>query len=181
MVYRSLDDPWLKGFRENPEAALKSVMPRLKTLIGGFRVEGPVKMRPADLYSTQNTERAGIVLVGDAFGTSCPAAGTGASKVFTDVERLCNHHIPGWLSTDGMGEEKIAQFYADPVKQACDEASLQKAYRLRELCMSEALNWRARRAARFLIHRGMNTLRQARATLGRKHEAVGTPEAGISA
>ena len=60
------------------------------------------------------------MLVGDAFATSCPAAGTGARKVLVDVERLCNVHIPRWLATPGMGEAKIAAFYDDPVKQACD-------------------------------------------------------------
>ena len=60
--------------------------------------------------------QAGVVLVGDAFATSCPAAGTGTGKVFTDVERLCNVHIPRWLATPGMGADKIAAFYDDPVK-----------------------------------------------------------------
>jgi hypothetical protein len=56
----------------------------------------------------------GSVLVGDAFASSCPAAGTGSNKVFTDVERLCNIYIPRWLATDSMGEEKISAFYDDP-------------------------------------------------------------------
>ena len=40
--------------------------------------------------------------------------------MFTDVERLCNVHIPNWLASDGMDSEKIAEFYDDPVKTACD-------------------------------------------------------------
>ena len=40
-----------------------------------------------------------------------------------DVERLCNLYIPDWLSTDGMDPDKIAGFYDDPVKRACDAAS----------------------------------------------------------
>ena len=58
-----------------------------------------------------------MVLIGDAFSTSCPAAGTGTGKVFTDVERLCNVYIPRWFATPGMGAEKIAAFYDDPVRR----------------------------------------------------------------
>ena len=88
--------------------------------MGDFTVPGFVKIRPVDLYVTKGYRQDGIVLVGDAFATSCPAAGTGARKVLVDVERLCNVHIPRWLATPGMGEAKIAAFYDDPVKQACD-------------------------------------------------------------
>ena len=70
------------------------------------------------------------MLVGDAFATTCPVAGTGTDKVFTDVGRLCNVHIPAWLATDGMDADKIAPFYDDPVKKACDAWSMAKAYHL---------------------------------------------------
>jgi 2-polyprenyl-6-methoxyphenol hydroxylase-like FAD-dependent oxidoreductase len=69
------------------------------------------KIRPADLYVMKNHVQPGIVLIGDAFATSCPAAGTGTNKVFTDVDRLCNVHIPRWLTSEGVGEEKIAAFF----------------------------------------------------------------------
>ena len=91
------------------------------------------------------------MLVGDAFATSCPAAGTGCNKVFTDVERLCNVHIPRWLASPGMGEEKIAAFYDDAVKVACDAASAAKAYYLRSLSTETGLAWQARRWGRFLV------------------------------
>ena len=79
------------------------------------------KIRPVDLYVTKGYRQNGVVLVGDAFSSSCPAAGTGARKALVDVERLCNVHIPQWLATPGMRDSKIASFYADPVKrQACD-------------------------------------------------------------
>ena len=91
----------------------------------------------------------GIVLVGDAFRTTCPVTGTGCDKVFTDVERLCNVHIPGWLATEGMDEAKIASFYDDPVKQACDSWSDAKAYDFRKISIDDGLIWRAQRWARF--------------------------------
>jgi hypothetical protein len=102
----------------------------------------------------------GVVLVGDAFGTSCPAAGTGTSKVFTDVERLCNVHIPQWFASEGMGADKIAAFYADPVKQACDQHSFDKAFSLRSISIDQGLSWRARRWTRFLGRLAIGTLRR---------------------
>jgi 2-polyprenyl-6-methoxyphenol hydroxylase-like FAD-dependent oxidoreductase len=126
-VYRDLHDPWLREMRLAPRETLDALLPRLRALTGDFAVEGFVHIRPADLYQTETYNQPGIVLVGDAFSTSCPAAGTGCRKVFTDVERLCNHHIPQWFATEGMEAAKIASFYADTVKVACDTHSLRKA------------------------------------------------------
>lgn len=151
MVYRDMTDPWLHGFRQAPEQAMCAIMPGLQRMLGEFKVSGPIRLRPADLYVTENYLQPGIVLVGDAFSTSCPAAGTGTTKVFTDVERLCNVYIPQWLSTDGMNVEKIAGFYNDPEKTACEARSLAKAYHLRSLSIDNGVSWRARRWARFLV------------------------------
>jgi 2-polyprenyl-6-methoxyphenol hydroxylase-like FAD-dependent oxidoreductase len=111
---------------------------------------------------TTGFRQAGIVLLGDAFATSCPAAGTGCNKVFTDVERLCNTHIPDWLATPGMAREKIENFYDDPVKNACDKHSAAKAYFLRSLSTETGLAWQARRWVRFIGRLGIGSLRQAR-------------------
>lgn len=150
-VYRDMRDPWLREMRQAPEQALQTLVPGLRKLTGAFRVTGDVKIRPADLYVTKGHRQAGIVLVGDAFGTSCPAAGTGTNKVFNDVERLCNVHVPRWLATDGMGEEKISAFYDDGEKTACDAFSLNKAFYLRDLSVRTGPIWLARRWARFLF------------------------------
>jgi len=128
-------------------------------------VSGDVKIRPVDLTVTKGHRQAGIVLVGDAFASSCPAAGTGANKVFTDVERLCNVHIPRWVASDGMGEDKIAAFYDDEVKQASDQFSEAKAYYLRSLSTDAGLAWSARRWGRFIGQLGAGALGQARERL----------------
>lgn len=154
MVYRPLDDPLLRQLREAPEDTLCALMPGLKGMMGDFKVTGPLRIRPADLYVSDGHRQSGVALVGDAFATSCPAAGTGTTKVFTDVERLCSVHIPAWLATDGMGADKITAFYDDPVKVACDAASLAKAYYLRSLTLDNNLVWRAQRWARFLVRSG---------------------------
>ena len=165
MVYRDMTDPWLPGFRQAPEQAMRALMPGLLHMMGEFKVIGPVKVRPADLCVTEGHIQPGIVLVGDAFSTSCPAAGTGTTKVFTDVERLCNLYIPQWLATDGMDAEKITAFYDDPVKTACDARCLAKAYHLRSLSIDNGLSWRAQRWARFIVRLSQGVLRPIRERL----------------
>jgi 2-polyprenyl-6-methoxyphenol hydroxylase-like FAD-dependent oxidoreductase len=165
MVYRTMDDPWLRDMRRDPEQSLLQLMPHLRRLTGDFDVVGPIKIRPADLYVTEGHRQPGIVLVGDAFATSCPAAGTGTGKVFTDVERLCNVHIPNWLASDGMAATKIAEFYDDPVKRACDEASTAKAYQLRSISTDTGWAGHAQRWARFFVRAAIGTMRQLRTTL----------------
>jgi 2-polyprenyl-6-methoxyphenol hydroxylase-like FAD-dependent oxidoreductase len=163
MVYRDMDDPWLSEMRHRPEAALFSLMPRLRRLTGDAEVASPVMIRPADLYVMRNHVQPGVVLIGDAFATSCPAAGTGTNKVFTDVERLCNEHVPRWFASDGMGVDKISSFYADQVKIACDHHSFNKAYSLRSLSIDQSLAWRARRWARFLGRLAIGAARRGKA------------------
>jgi 2-polyprenyl-6-methoxyphenol hydroxylase-like FAD-dependent oxidoreductase len=158
-VYRSLRDPWLHAFRDAPEAALRAALPGFDALMGAFAVRGPVKIRPVDLSAAAGYRQAGVVLVGDAFATSCPAAGTGLNKVFTDVERLCAVHVPRWFRTAGMGRDKIEAFYDDPVKTACDAQSLRKARHLRSLSTEISVPWRVRRWTRSLGHRGAIAVR----------------------
>jgi hypothetical protein len=107
------------------------------------------------------------VLVGDAFASTCPVTGTGIDKVFTDVGQLCNAHIPAWLASEGMGETKIATFYDDRVKQACDAWSMTMALSLRSVSIDAGLYWRARRWARVLFWLGEVVLRRLRGNLGR--------------
>jgi 2-polyprenyl-6-methoxyphenol hydroxylase-like FAD-dependent oxidoreductase len=159
-VYRDMHDPWLRQMRDTPQDALFGIMPGLRQLTGSFDVTSFIKIRPIDLYVTEGHRQPGLVLVGDAFATSCPAAGTGALKVLTDVERLCNVHIPQWLKTPGMAEEKIAAFYDDPIKTECDAFSTAKAYRLRSFSIDGGLAWRARRWIKFIGQYGVGTVRR---------------------
>ncbi|WP_213772827.1 NAD(P)/FAD-dependent oxidoreductase [Bradyrhizobium sp. dw_78] len=164
--YRPIDDPWLQQIRNAPVDTLNAALPRLRRLTGEFEVRGDIKIRPADLYASTNYLQAGIVLVGDAFATTCPVSGTGTDKVFTDVERLCNVHIPAWLATDGMDEDKIAAFYDDPVKQACDAWSIAKAHNFRLLSIEPGMYWSAQRWARFFAWWGEGLLRRMRQRSG---------------
>ena len=164
-VYRQMDDPWLQELRRAPEQTINAWLPRLRRITGEFAVAGDIKIRPADLYVTTGYRQPGVVLVGDAFETTCPVTVTGMDKVFTDVERLCNIHIPNWLSTDGMARDKIDAFYDDPVKQACDAWSVAKALNFRSVSIGNGLYWRGQRWARFLLWGTEGVMRRLRARL----------------
>lgn len=174
-VYRDMRDPWLRQMRDVPRETLLSLWPGLRRLAGEFEIPGPVKIRPVDLHVSTGHRQAGVVLVGDAFSTSCPAAGTGVRKVLTDVERLCNVHIPRWLEGDGMGADKIAAFYDDPVKRECDAFSAEKAWSVRALSIDPGPGWEMRRWARFAGRLAIGTLRSARVRLsggGRRQQGA---------
>jgi 2-polyprenyl-6-methoxyphenol hydroxylase-like FAD-dependent oxidoreductase len=159
-VYRDFDDPWLREFRRAPVETLNAALPRLKHITGPFAISGDVRIRPVDLCANTGYRRAGIVLVGDAFETTCPVSGTGTDKVFTDVERLCNVHIPAWLATERMDESKIAAFYDDPVKRACDEWAMEKAFSFRAVSIDPDFYWALARWARLLTWFGRGLWRR---------------------
>jgi len=161
-VYRQIDDPWLRQMRHAPVETLSALLPRLRKLTGHFEVTGDVKIRPVDLYVSSGHRQPGVILVGDAFETTCPVTGTGTDKVFTDVERLCNVHIPAWLATEGMDEDKIAAFYDDPVKTACDAWSAAKAFNFRSVSIETGIYWQALRWARFMARLGEGAWRRLR-------------------
>ena len=119
-VYREMRRSLAAGDAPRPGRDAECRAAAAARITGEFEITGDIKIRPADLYVSTGHRQPGVVLVGDAFETTCPVTGTGTDKVFTDVERLCNVHIPAWLATDGMDEDKIAAFYDDPVKTACD-------------------------------------------------------------
>jgi 2-polyprenyl-6-methoxyphenol hydroxylase-like FAD-dependent oxidoreductase len=164
-AYRQVDDPWLRQMRLASVETLNASLPRLRRITGEYDIPGDVKIRPADLYVSTGYRQPGVVLVGDAFEATCPVTGTGTDKVFTDVERLCNVHIPAWLATEGMDENKITAFYDDPVKKACDAWSSAKAYNFRSVSIDTGLYWRAQRWARFLAWLGEGMLRRMRGWL----------------
>jgi 2-polyprenyl-6-methoxyphenol hydroxylase-like FAD-dependent oxidoreductase len=156
-----MNDPWLSAMRREPAATLFATLPGLKAFTGEVTVTGPVRIRPADLYVTTGTIKPGIVLIGDAYSTSCPAAGTGTGKVFTDVERLCRRYIPDWLASPGMAAGKIAAFYTDEIKVAYETQCRERAFRVRDLAINTGITWEARRRLRYAAHVGRGIARRA--------------------
>jgi 2-polyprenyl-6-methoxyphenol hydroxylase-like FAD-dependent oxidoreductase len=172
-VYRETDDPWLRQMRRTPETALDACLPKLRAMIGDYRISGDIRIRPIDLYESDNVIQPGVVLVGDAFASPCPGSGTGTDKVFNDVTQLCSVHIPNWLATPGMDAAKIAQYYDDPVKQAVDSWATGQAFRLRAVTLENSLYWRVQRWIRYFGRLGEGVMRRLRETLPREVAVIG--------
>ena len=149
-MFRDPDDPIMRELRREPKATLLRLMPGLQPYLGDFRVIDRVQNWVMDLAKVDGHLQPGIVLIGDAFQTSCPAAGTGVSRLLVDVERLCTVHLPGWLKTAGMNTEKISQFYSDREKIASDERAFRMAHFRQALTSNSGLRWNVRRRLHFL-------------------------------
>ncbi|MGE0767668.1 MAG: FAD-dependent oxidoreductase [Hyphomicrobiaceae bacterium] len=157
-VYRQTDDTWLREFRARPSAVLADSLPGFTRTIGTLDISGPIRFRSMDLVDTEAKPQPGVVLVGDAFGTACPASGTGASKAMIDVERLCNIHVPRWLGSDAVGPSQIAAFYGDREKQLSDRHSRKVSLFARRIALEEGGLWTALRWARAAASRSRRLL-----------------------
>jgi 2-polyprenyl-6-methoxyphenol hydroxylase-like FAD-dependent oxidoreductase len=149
-MFRDPSDPVMRDLRRDTKATLLRLMPGLDRHLGDFRVVDQVQNWVMDLFATEGHLQSGIVLIGDAFQTNCPAAGTGVSRLLVDVERLCTEYVPRWLETDGMGIEKISQFYSDRDKVASDQRSLNMAYFRQALTSNKDIRWNVQRRLHFL-------------------------------
>ena len=123
------DRPWLppSGRRRADHARL---MPRPAAHDGRVRGQRAGQDPAGRSLRHEHYLQPGIVLVGDAFSTSCPAAGTGTTKVFTDVERLCNVYIPHWLRPMAWAPTRSPRSTTIRRSAACEARSLAKAYHL---------------------------------------------------
>jgi 2-polyprenyl-6-methoxyphenol hydroxylase-like FAD-dependent oxidoreductase len=169
--YLDPDDPWVKLFKGNPKQALLGVMPSLEQTTGPFEVLGKVQVRPNSIHRADNAwQRQGVVLIGDAYQSSCPAVGTGIGRILTDVEAL-SRFLPSWLATPGMGIEKLAQFYKDPTKRRFDGRAIQDARFRRAICSEADWRWRAYRTQHYYRLRILGTISRA---MRRDTPAVGS-------
>ena len=127
---------------------LREYLPGLERVIGKYRVDGPVETGLTDIYRVDGDPQPGIVLIGDAFQSSCPATGLGLSKILSDVDAL-SECVPRWMATPGMGVEKIVDFYDHPRKVAADARAMDRAHHHRHAVLDLSLRWRL---FRFLLH-----------------------------
>ncbi len=160
-TYHTQNDPWATAFRANPATSLRELMPDFERLFGPLGVSGEVITRPIDLLHVEGERQAGVVLVGDAFCTVCPATGTGAAKALNDVARLSQVYVPRWLATPGMDAGKIAAFYDDSQKQARDAASIRTSHSMRAIKLDGGLQWKLKRLRENVIRRGVSRVQSA--------------------
>lgn len=159
-----------RAMAQEPAAVLASRFPGLARHVGPVVPLGSLEQRPISLTRAQGCERDGIVLIGDAFSTSCPTTGTGIRKVLTDVDRLVAH-LPRWLAAPAIDTALIAGFYADPEKVARDRDSLDQSLSGRRLVMDWSPAWRLRRLRSYLRHRGRHALTRLRPGSGARRLA----------
>jgi len=151
--YHGPKDPWTQRLRRDPIGALRRALPAARPMLAGMKVAGPVELRCTDLYAAEGYIQPGVVLIGDAFASCCPATGEGLTRILLEVRQLANTYLPGWLASPGMGAAKIAQFYADPVKRSHDLRARRAAERGRAKAVETSLAWRVIRGAARLKRR----------------------------
>lgn len=149
-MFRDPTEPIMRELRREPEATVLRLLPGLRPYLGDFHVIDRVQNWVMDLSVVEGHLQPGVVLIGDAFQTNCPAAGTGVARLLVDVERLCTEYAPRWLGTEGMGREKISEFYSDPDKVAADQQSLKMARFRQALTSRNDIGWDVRRRLHFL-------------------------------
>lgn len=142
-------DPWVKQLRTSPTETLAATLPGLARLAGPLQVTSKVQNWIMDIGVARNVRQAGAVLIGDAYQTSCPAAGTGVSRLLTDIECLLEH-TRDWFDTPGMAASKIAAYYDDADKQAMDAHAIGLADYRRSFTIDTSVSWHARRQAQYL-------------------------------
>lgn len=145
-TYRNYRESWTEAFLADPGKGLGETLPGLRAVIGEYNAMRPVVARPVDLYTSEDYRRDGVVLIGDAFQAACPATGMGMVRLLTDIEQLTALHVPRWLETPGMSAAKIATFYDDPVKRACDDKAMHDSEYRRAVSIETTVGWRLHRA-----------------------------------
>ncbi len=160
------DDPKserVRAIRRAPLAELVRLMPGLRSkLLLAQPVGETVEMRVSDLYEVKADHLHGVVLIGDARRTSCPASGTGISRILDDVHRL-GDAVGGWLGSDGMAADKIVTFYAG---ESGDADRHRRSLNGRRLATETTLPWRLRR----WLHAARAVLRPTRPIVRRVEE-----------
>jgi 2-polyprenyl-6-methoxyphenol hydroxylase-like FAD-dependent oxidoreductase len=137
-------------FRRDPLGELAQALPSLADKLDGAQPIGPVELRVMDLYAVEQPARDGVVLVGDARRTSCPASGTGVTRILHDAKLLTAAHLPAWFAADQFDAGRIGAFYAEPALEALDRSAHQRSLNGRRAATSRSAYWRLRRLAQGL-------------------------------
>ncbi len=142
-LYDPIKSERVLRFRRDPVDALCAVMPGMSRRLHGATLSGEVELRATDLYTIDEPALDGVVLIGDARRTSCPASGTGISRIVNDVRALSERFVPGWLEA----QSDVARFYADGAVRRLDADLHRRSMNGRNLAVSTSLHWRLRRLA----------------------------------
>jgi 2-polyprenyl-6-methoxyphenol hydroxylase-like FAD-dependent oxidoreductase len=134
-------------FRHDPLGELARTLPSLADKLESVRPIGPLQLRVTDLYAVESPARDGVVLIGDARRTSCPASGTGVTRVLHDAKLLNATHLPAWFEAGRFDAARIGAFYTEPELTALDRNAHQRSLNGRQAATSRSVYWRVRRLA----------------------------------
>lgn len=158
-LFSELGDRRVKAIEERGLPALFELLPGLRPWIDDCGWVGDFASFPVELCKYDNVVRSGLVVIGDAFRTSCPAVGTGLSCALVDV--VCLRDLVGpWFATPGTGAEKIAAFYGAPRKMARDFSTHALAFRRRKAVTDESRAGELRQTAYYLARSFRDRLRR---------------------
>jgi len=146
-TYHHPRDPWVRLAKQAPLAAIGQVLPGLRRALESVEVVEPAELWVTDIYRVENPTRPGIVLIGDAFQTSCPSTAYGVTRLLSDIKILMRDHLDDWLQAPSIGPAEISAFYDNPSKTAVDAEGLGRAMTAREAAVSTGFRWRAYRLA----------------------------------
>ncbi|UPJ56085.1 FAD-dependent monooxygenase [Bradyrhizobium sp. 192] len=91
----------------------------------------------------------------------------GRDEIPASVERICAKAM------NGMDADKIAAFYADPVKRDCDQWAAAKAFDFRSVSIATNSYWTAQRSARFMAWSSQGLLRRLGGAFHREPNFLG--------
>ncbi|HVZ29550.1 MAG TPA: FAD-dependent monooxygenase [Asticcacaulis sp.] len=140
-LFDSPKSPRVQRLRHDPLNELLRLMPGLRGKLAQARLTGEAEMRVTDLYTVDASALNGVALIGDARRTSCPASGTGISRIINDVRTLADNYAPERLA--GMA----AMFETDESIRALDDKWHRQSLNGRERAVNTSLGWRMRRVA----------------------------------
>lgn len=152
-LFRDPRDPWVKSLHDDPKQALTGAFPSLVDTFGDFEIASRIDSWLTDITAAGNCRQDGVVLIGDAYLTSCPASGLGVSRLLTDVERLCCAYIPQWMTETSIDHTRIATYYDDPEKLDMDINSARMTDHHFNLATKTDVGWRLRRQFHFVRRR----------------------------
>ncbi|TXI12149.1 MAG: FAD-dependent monooxygenase [Rhizobium sp.] len=152
-LFRDPRDPWVKSLLEHPRRALDTVFPSLAETFGDFEIGSRIDSWLTDMAAAENCRQDGVVLIGDAYMTSCPATGLGVSRLLTEIERLCIDYAPQWMMEASIDRTRIAAYYDDAEKRDMDARALRMGDHHFGLATGADMHWRMRRQLHFMQRR----------------------------
>jgi 2-polyprenyl-6-methoxyphenol hydroxylase-like FAD-dependent oxidoreductase len=152
-TYHRHDEEWCRAFRADPRGALLSAMPGLDTMVPDMTIVSRPILRPIHLHVSAGHVRDGVVLIGDAFATTCPTGGSGVYKALTDIERLLPHAATWLAAPRGAEADAIHRFYEDPVKRAWDTEARRRIRHARAMALDPGFAWAFRRQRNYIVQR----------------------------